>query len=242
VSQAVPPGIGSRLRKARIERALSIEETAWRTRIRPDLLRALEDEDFAEIGHRAFVRSHLASYARFLGLDPKEVMGEFERTWGGEPSSIEELDRQARDARKPPRARWLVASALSGALLIAAAVVGLLGGQDERPIADPSSVSSVPASASPTPSVVTVENARVELVVEALADTSLTVRADDEEVFEGILASGARRTFRALAVVEVAAANAGTVRVTLNGEELGTLGEPGTVTLARFGPEGRIDS
>src|SRR5687767_4380107 len=114
--------------------------------MRPDLLRKLEGDDFDDIGHQAFVRSHLSSYARFLGIDPGEVVTEFEQQLDGPlPSAIEELDRRRRDAKKPPRPKWLVAAVLSGAILIAAAVLGVLGGQAERPMADlPGSVAAVP--------------------------------------------------------------------------------------------------
>ncbi|HEV2686077.1 MAG TPA: helix-turn-helix domain-containing protein, partial [Actinomycetota bacterium] len=92
MAPVAPPSIGPKLRKARIDRSLSIEETAWRTRIRPDLLRALEDERFDVIGQSSLVRSNLSSYARFLGMDAIAVVQEFTSLQPEpEPSSIEEL-------------------------------------------------------------------------------------------------------------------------------------------------------
>jgi cytoskeleton protein RodZ len=237
---AAPAGIGTKLRQARLDRSLSIEETAWRTRIRPDLLRALEDEDFDTVGHQAFVRSHLRSYAIFLGIDAGEVVDEFSAAHGTAPSVIEELERRTRQERKPPRAKWLVAAIVSGAVLVAAAAVGWLGGQTERadPVTTPSSLDTIASSSSvPVPAA----EARVRLRIEALADASVSVLADGHPLFEGTLNSGEVRTFNARGMIEILLADASVVRLTLNGETLGVPGEPGSVYRQRYGPNGPVD-
>ena len=247
--QAAPPSIGPKLRQARIDRSLSIEETAWRTRIRPDLLRALEDEQFDSIGQQSFVRRHLSSYARFLGIDPTEVVEEFTSLQEEpEPSSIEELDRKNREAPKPKRPKWLIAAVISGAALAVAASVGALGGQTERPAAKTTTVAtqkpavrgSVPAAAAPGP--VTAAQARVTLVVSAVSPTRVSILADGTQVFDGTLYAGEQRTFRARKTIDVVAADGGTVRLMLNGVALGTPGQAGTVFRARYGPHGKINA
>lgn len=238
---AAPAGIGTKLRQARLDRSLSIEETAWRTRIRPDLLRALEDENFDTVGHQAFVRSHLRSYATFLGMDPGEVVDEFSAHHGAAPSVIEELERRTREERKPPRPKWLVAAIVSATALIGAAAVGWLGGQTERTGAAPSPAASIPdvlASASSVP--VPPAEARVRLRVEALEDATVSVLADGQPLFEGALRAGTARTFNGRDVVEILLADAGAVRLTLNGTDLGTPGQPGAVYRQQYGPSGPI--
>jgi len=248
VPPAAPTSIGPKLRKARIDRSLSIEETAWRTRIRPDLLRALEDEQFDSIGQQSFVRRHLSSYARFLGIDPAEVVEEFRSLQDEpEPSSIEELDRKNREAPKPKRPKWLIAAAVSGAALAVAASVGALGGQTQRPSAKtvvlPTQASTPKSSSSqapkaPTP--VTAAQARVTLVVSSLSATRVSILADGTQVFDGTLYGGESRTFRARSTIDVVAADGGTVRLMLNGVALGVPGPAGTVFRARYGPHGKI--
>jgi cytoskeletal protein RodZ len=247
VPPAAPTSIGPKLRKARIDRSLSIEETAWRTRIRPDLLRALEDERFDSIGQQSFVRRHLSSYARFLGIDPVEVVEEFRSLQDEpEPSSIEELDRKNREAPKPKRPKWLIAAAVSGAALAVAASVGALGGQTERPAAKAvvlPSQSSTPKSASlatKAPAPVTAAQARVTLVVSSFSATRVSILADGTKVFDGTLYPGEQRTFRARSTIDVVAADGGTVRLMLNGVALGIPGQSGTVFRARYGPHGKI--
>jgi hypothetical protein len=236
-----PAGIGNKLRTVRLDQDLSIEETAWRTRIRPDVLRALEDDCYDEIGHQAFVRSHLSSYARFLGIDPADVVTEFDSGLDEPlPSSIEELERVRKGARKPPRAKWLAAAALSGVTLIVAAVSGVLGGQAERPAPDLAAAAVVvPPAVEPGP--VTAAEARVSIRLEAIADTQVSVTADGEQVFEGILAEGDARTFRALRRLEILAANGGTILLANGDGDLTVAGDDGAVFRARYGPNGRLD-
>ena len=219
----MPEGIGTLLREARIERDLSIEETAWRTRIRPDLLRALECDEFDTIGHQSFVRTHLSSYARFLGMDPADVVRRFESLHDDAPSSLEELQRRADEAHKPPRAKWLIAAAVCGAVLIAAGVMGALG--TRTPAGGP--VAVAPVAVAP-----------VSLVVEALAPSTLRIVADGAAMFDGVLATGARRTFQASDVIDVTGSDGAGVRLTLNGVPV-TAGARGAFH-GRFGPRGPL--
>ena len=244
----IGPSIGPKLRQARIDRSLSIEETAWRTRMRPELLRALEAEAFDSIGQQAFVRRHLSSYARFLGIDQNEAVAEFTSLHEQpEPSSIEELDRKNREASKPKRPKWLIAGLMSGTALVVAASIGVLGGQTQRPAAK---TAAPPASTAPSvrreaPNVlppVNAANARVTLVVSALASTRVSILADGTQVFDGTLVAGEQRTFRGRSTIEVVAADGGTVRLTLNGRLLGIPGTYGAVFRARYGPHGTIAS
>lgn len=245
---AAPPTIGPKLRKARLDRSLSIEETAWRTRMRPELLRALEDEAFDTIGQHSFVRRHLSSYARFLGIDQTEVVAQYTSLLEQpEPSSIGELDRQSRDAPRPKRPKWLIAGLVSATALIVAAAVGALGGQTERP---GTTVAGLPAPAPRATATntakgiapVTAANARVTLLVTAISSTRISVMADGIQVFDGTIVSGEQRTFRARGTIDVVAAEGGTMRLTLNGVSLGAPGTYGSVFRARYGPRGAIVS
>jgi hypothetical protein len=237
---SAPVRIGEKLRIARIDRHLSLEETAWRTRVRPDLLRALEDEEFDELGHHATVRSHVSSYARFLGIDAGELVIELDALRDDEqPSAIEELDRQRRESRKPPRAKWLIFAAASLAVLAAASVTGWLGGRAERPAEATAPVEELVAGAVPT--LVPAAEARVRLRIVALSSTHLSVSVDGRQVYEGPLKAGEQRFWRARDTIELLTPDGDAVSVTFNGERLGVAGEEGKIYRARFGPTGILD-
>lgn len=226
--------MGVKLRRARIERSLSIEETAWRTRIRPDTLRALELDRFDEVGHPAFVKTHLSSYARFLGMDPAEVVDDFDALHDELPSSIEELERVVQESHKPPRAKWPIAAAISGVVLALGALAGVLGGQEER------AGSAMPPPAPLAPQYQHV--IRVTIAVQAVDTTTVSAIVDGKQLYEGPLAPGETKTFRAERTVELMAADAASVRLTVNGKDAGVAGDQGSAYRARFGPNGRIPS
>jgi cytoskeletal protein RodZ len=61
--------IGAKLRKARLEKGLSIEDVAHSTCIRPDKITALEADDYSPFPSMAYCRGFLAMYGKHLGVD-----------------------------------------------------------------------------------------------------------------------------------------------------------------------------
>ena len=66
---------GEILRQTRERKGLDLNATARRLRIRPDILRAIEDSNFAAMLRRGYTRNMGDSYARYLGLNPTEITG-----------------------------------------------------------------------------------------------------------------------------------------------------------------------
>lgn len=64
---------GDILRQTRERKGLSFAETANRLRIRPDLLRAIEESNIAAMPPSGYARNMVTGYARFLGLNPQEL-------------------------------------------------------------------------------------------------------------------------------------------------------------------------
>lgn len=62
------PGVGERLREARMEAGLSIADVASRLRMQIRVVEALEAENWARLGAPVFVRGQLRSYLRLLAL------------------------------------------------------------------------------------------------------------------------------------------------------------------------------
>ena len=75
VEAVVPPaGPGQRLLAAREAAGLSREEVATRLRLRLELIRALEEDDYDALPPPAFVSGYLRSYARLLDLPVDEIV------------------------------------------------------------------------------------------------------------------------------------------------------------------------
>ncbi|WP_430539678.1 helix-turn-helix domain-containing protein [Luteimonas terrae] len=65
---ASSPGVGERLREARMETGLTIADVATRLRMQLRVVEALEAEDWARLGAPVFIRGQLRSYLRLLKL------------------------------------------------------------------------------------------------------------------------------------------------------------------------------
>jgi len=69
---------GKKLCDARLARRLSIDEAAHATKMRPDKILALENDDFSRFGGAAYAKGFLLLYSRFLGVDVSSQLREFE--------------------------------------------------------------------------------------------------------------------------------------------------------------------
>ena len=68
------PTLGQRLRYAREQRGLKIEDIAHSTRIPARRLRELEADDLTGCGGLTYAKSFLGSYAKEVGIDASEVL------------------------------------------------------------------------------------------------------------------------------------------------------------------------
>jgi cytoskeleton protein RodZ len=69
---------GKKLSTARLARGLSIDEAAHATKMRPDKILALENDDFTRFGSPAYAKGFLLMYSRFLRVDVSEQLREFD--------------------------------------------------------------------------------------------------------------------------------------------------------------------
>jgi hypothetical protein len=65
---------GERLRQAREERGVAILQVEIDTRIRANIIHALEAGDYASLPPEPFLRGIIRSYSAYLGVDPQEML------------------------------------------------------------------------------------------------------------------------------------------------------------------------
>ena len=101
------PTAGAELRAAREGAGLSIEEVAQQLKLAPRQVKALEDDDYAKLPGRTFVRGFVRNYARAFGLDADELVA---RLPGAEPSlerpTITPSGRPMGSLPAPARRNW----------------------------------------------------------------------------------------------------------------------------------------
>ncbi|MBN1483320.1 MAG: helix-turn-helix domain-containing protein [Chloroflexia bacterium] len=244
------PTAGDLLRERRQERQWTLAEVAQQTRIREDFLKALEEGSYALLPSETQVRGFLRSYAETLGLNADEVIALYQQEQGDpELVSIAPLT-------PPPRARSCLMPSLSFVLFtfLALLAVGLIidrgwlnpttlpptatppGFTPTRilPTATPTATPTLQVFITPPRSTASPRSTRsqpgegIEAVLEIAEPCWLRVEADGVEIFEGTLANTSR-TFTATEALSIRMGNAGSVRVILNGEDLGLQGNPGQV-------------
>ena len=64
---------GTGLREARERKGYDVQSAARRLRIRPDILRALENNDFSRLPARGYTRNMVNAYAKLVGLNPADI-------------------------------------------------------------------------------------------------------------------------------------------------------------------------
>jgi cytoskeleton protein RodZ len=69
--------LGEFLRHERERRGITIEQVASATKIGVRTLHSLESDHYAELPAKPFIRGFVIAYCRFIGLDAKEVLGNY---------------------------------------------------------------------------------------------------------------------------------------------------------------------
>ncbi len=123
-----PLSAGSLLREARTAASLSIDAVAQQLKLAPRQVKALEDDDFAALPGRTFVRGFVRNYARLLRLDMATVLAALpegdaapslnQPSLAPTPRAMGEIPADAHS--KPGSARWAIPLALMAIVAIAA--------------------------------------------------------------------------------------------------------------------------
>ncbi len=79
--------LGSYLKSQRESKKISLREVAKNTRVREQILRALEEDQYDLLPPATYVKGFLLAYAKYLRLDPNDVLLRYERALKGEPGA-----------------------------------------------------------------------------------------------------------------------------------------------------------
>ena len=100
-------GFGERLRRQREMRGVSLEEISKSTKIGTRSLKAIEDEDFEKLPGGIFNKGFVRAYARFLGLDEEQIVGDFEEAWNAyEAERTPQVFAVPEQEAKPSSSGW----------------------------------------------------------------------------------------------------------------------------------------
>lgn len=71
--------VGQILKETRETKLYSLEDIEKHTKIRKELLQALENDDYTKLPPSTFVQGFIKNYGKFLGLDDKKLLAVFRR-------------------------------------------------------------------------------------------------------------------------------------------------------------------
>lgn len=148
------PQLGDILRAAREQQGLTLDQVEAALRIRRSYLEALEADNFEALTAPVYARGFLSNYARYLGLDPEEML----RLYTGKPS---EPQLTPITSFSPPPRRLAPALAVLSTLLILSLIAVIFYGRGlppqtgalaiAIPTSTPTPLSSPTAIATPSP-------------------------------------------------------------------------------------------
>jgi cytoskeletal protein RodZ len=124
--------LGSYLKNLRESKRISLREVAKITRVRENILRAIEEEQYHLLPPATYVRGFLLAYAKYLKIDANDVLLRYERALKGGPAVTEPpqppKSEQKVSPPQPPQSEkkilrntkqiWVVAGVIIASLII----------------------------------------------------------------------------------------------------------------------------
>jgi cytoskeletal protein RodZ len=228
------PSAGERLRAAREEKGLSLEDVAAQTRIPQRHLESIETAEWAKLPAPTYTIGFAKSYASAVGLDRADIGEQLRSEIGGSRPAITtaEVFEPADPARTMPK--WLVFGAIAAVLVLVLLMSWLskrsLEPADEASTNAPAAVATAPAQtplATPAPAPATAQG---PVVLSASEPAWIQIKDQGRTLFEGQLAPGQSYTVPAAATAPLLkAGKPEALRVTV-----------GSATAPPVGPAGKV--
>ena len=117
------PGPGAELSRERERQGLSEHQVAEQLNLDVNVIRWIENDEFAALGAPVFAKGHLRRYSTLLGLPPERLLAAYEQAEGqpSQPTLIPKAREGMVPVRPPSRWPWVLGGTL--AFLLAALLV-----------------------------------------------------------------------------------------------------------------------
>jgi cytoskeletal protein RodZ len=233
--------LGALITKSRTDARLSIEDLAKATNIPVTLLRDMENDNFKKCGGETYARGHLRNIAAKLGIDERIFLDLFETEVTAPAKPIREMlneNNVTMPYQEPKRISWKILAAGSAAVLILFAGVQIFFLDSENGVesdvittvlASPSESPEESAKPSSSESVEVAGGVKVELVASRGTTWLYATNQEGKVLFSGMIRIGSSKIFIEPEQVNLRVGNAGGVDISVNGENVGSIGANGEV-------------
>lgn len=223
--------VGELLKREREAQEKTIEEVAKVTKMSGQTLAALEDDRFSALPAPVYVKGHLRTYARYLGLDEDEIVQKYMRFTQQQEQDSDELDEwdavelELAEQKKTAGRRWIWIALAAAVVVVIALLIGKAlrnDGEGADAIQPAPVVTETPRQVTPADSMI--EWHKLELLAVARERTWVRVTVDGTPVSDLTLDAGEQRRWEADERFELDVGNGGGLELYLDGEFLGTAG------------------
>ncbi len=251
--------IGTKLKKMRLEKGITIEEVHKKTKIHLDILKSIEDDSFVNI-NPVYLKGFLKIYCGFLGVNPQDYLTGYKEPQGTSKSSLKEA--KPREFLKPVMVRrrflnskiiFIIVSIIALVFLVIGLVnltraisskVASFSKKTKAPIQAKSSQVKKPRLVKSQPKVLmkppvksqSYEVARdkdsefgIRIGIHALDDCWIQAKVDNRIIFQNVLKKGRFESWIAKDKIELSLGSAGAVQLEVNGKLIPSLGRKGQV-------------
>jgi cytoskeleton protein RodZ len=248
---------GDVLRAERLSRGLRLEDVSTETKIGLHLLQAIEENRFDLLPGGLFTRSFLRQYASALKINDERIFASFDKQFNEAPLPLPPpLPQVSRPKmRFLPTCGWFAITIVLGGAAYGLWQNARAGLQDTNPApqhhlqqqAQSDAVSPLTptrrlSTQGPThieePTPLPVPAGGMHIVFTAIEPVWLSVQCDGHQVFAGTLEEKQTKNIDASTKMVALIGNAAGLGVSLNGKELGPIGQHGEVRVLEMTPAG----
>jgi cytoskeleton protein RodZ len=214
------------------------------TRVREHLLEAIEADRYDLLPSPTFVKGFLQSYAKYVGLDPNEIVLRFQNVMKGPPKEEPSPPPEEETPQKTKPFSIIGGAVLGGIILILLLIYLTSQGPSTPPIPPTAPEPEVKEGQAPAPSshlplpIPDQEGKPVSLQLKAAERTWIRFQIDDQAEKEALLQPGETLNLRKAKRVHLLVGNAGGLDLTVNEKKLERFGKPKEVVTLIFTPEG----
>lgn len=187
--------------------------------MRQDFLELIDTDQLEELPSGAYAKGFIRSYVAYLGLEPKPFLQAYDKRCGQPGTELSAFAQQG--VRVPPAAHrrgWQVAVGSAIVVILLLALIGAFRSGD-----DPADLPSVSAAVARIPQTAAPNAMGAVLRLEVIdEDTWVEAEVDGHPVFADTMTRGDYETFKGDDRIVLFIARAGAVRITANGQILGT--------------------
>ncbi|MGQ9636172.1 MAG: helix-turn-helix domain-containing protein [Thermodesulfobacteriota bacterium] len=231
--------LGKILQRQRESKKITLKELSIKTKIMQHLLKAMEEDRYRDLPSATYVKGFLSAYAKAVGLDPKEILLQYEQL------SQEKIPFQ-KEKKIEIKRKWNKKRiGVVGGVLLISILLSLFFHPYWSPFLKDSTPKKIERQTQPLTTLPPVQDPSPKegknsfsVKIEATERVWIRVSVDDQPEKEMILNPGEGDSYKASKQIYLHIGNAGGLKLTFNERRLENIGKSGEVVHLILTPQG----